>query len=128
MKIEDLDVLRPEPKFIRLGEKEIDVSFIPCGITFEVDKIVQELATMTQEVIGDNSTGTKRAFELSIKLCVLFCERKHPELNEEWFLDNIDALQIKKFTEAIQEALMRAYRGIDLSVKNPQRPKRKASQ
>jgi hypothetical protein len=127
MKIEDLDVLRPEPKFIRLGEKEIDVSFIPCGITFEVDRIVQELYIMDKEKVSDNGEGTKRALELSIKLCSLFCERKYPEMNEEWFSDNVGGDQLKGFANAIQDALMRAYNGIQSNSKNPQRPKRKAS-
>jgi hypothetical protein len=128
MKIEDLDVLRPEPKYIRLGEREIDVSFIPCGITFEVDKIVQELYTMDKEKVADNGNGTKRALELSIKLCSLFCERKYPEMNEEWFNDNVSGDQLKHFADSIQEALMRAYNGIQSNSKNPQMPKRKKSQ
>ena len=42
-KVIDLDILRPDSKLIKLGGKEIDVSFIPCGITFELDSIVQQL-------------------------------------------------------------------------------------
>lgn len=128
MKIEDLDVLRPEKKIVRIGGKDIDVSFIPCGITFEVDKIVQELGMMGKENIADNGQGTKRAFDLSVKLCSLFCERKYPELNEEWFLDNVDTLQIKHFADAIQDALMRAYNGIEANPKNVKAPKKTKNQ
>jgi hypothetical protein len=101
-----------------LGEKEIDVSFIPCGITFEVDKIVQELYSMKKEEIADNGEGTKRALELSIKLCSLFCEHKYPELDEEYFKWNVDGKQLKNFADSIQDALMRAYNGIGNNPKN----------
>jgi hypothetical protein len=126
MKVEDLDVLRPESRFIKLGDKEIDVSFIPCGITFEVDRIVQELSSINKDSLLENGDDTKRAFELSVKLCSLFCERKHPEMNEEWFNDNVDALQIKKFTSTIQEALTRAYNGIQANSKNLKAPRKKS--
>jgi hypothetical protein len=55
---------------------------------------------------------------LSVKLCSLFCEHKNPELNEEWFMENTSALQIKPFSDAIQEALMHAYDGINQNPKN----------
>jgi hypothetical protein len=39
----DLDILQPEKTEVILAGKTIDVSFVPCGITFEVDDIVQKL-------------------------------------------------------------------------------------
>jgi hypothetical protein len=126
MKVEDLDLLRPVSKFIKLDGKEIDVSFIPCGITFEVDKIVQELSSMTQEEMLANGEKTNRAFELSVKLCVAFCSRKYPELDEEWFNENTDAKQIQAFSSAIKEALVRAYStGNEEGSKNLKAPRKK---
>ena len=125
MKIEDLDVLRPEKRIIKLGGKDIDVSFIPCGINFDVDAIVRELGTMTKDIIKDNGDGTKRAFDLSIKLCSLFVENKYPEMDEEWFRSNVDGVQIKHFVEAIQDALKKAYLGIETEAKNLPAAKRK---
>jgi hypothetical protein len=47
-------------------------------------------------------------------------------MNEEWFNDNVDALQIKKFTSTIQEALTRAYNGIQTNSKNLKAPRKKS--
>ena len=121
-KVIDLDVLKPESRFIKLCEKQIDVSFIPCAITFEVDQIMSELGTISQESILKNGDDTKRAFDLSVKLCSVFCEHKYPELDEEWFKNNCDATQIKVFVECIQEALNKAYLGVG-KPKNRQAPK-----
>ena len=123
MKVLDLDTLRPESVFIKVGGKDIDVSFLPTAITWDVDKIIQELSTFDQDELLKNNDNTKRAFDLSVKLCAVFCEHKYPELNEEYFLENCDANQIKIFVEAIKETLIKAYNGIDL--KNLQAAKKK---
>ena len=125
MKVEDLDVLRPEKRIIRLGGKDIDVSFIPCGITFEIDRIMQELRTINQSKILENGEDTRRAFELSVEMCVAFCSHKYPELDYDWFMENVDANQIKVFSSTIQDALIRAYSGVQATPKNPMPPKMK---
>jgi len=125
VKVEDLDVLRPEPHIVKLGNQEIDVSFIPCGITFDIDTILGELGKMTQDDIKENPEKTKRAFELSIQLCATFCKHNNPEMDEKWFMDNTDAMQVKAFSEAIKEALTRAYAGIEAYPKNQTALKRK---
>ncbi len=124
MKVKDLDALRPESAYIKICDKEIDVSFIPCGITFDIDDIMQELGTMNQDDIKNVPEKTKRAFELSVKLCSTFCSHKYPELDEEWFYENADVLQIKVFTETIKDALTRAYAGIQASPKNSKAAKK----
>lgn len=125
MNVEDLDILRPEPRYLKLGNKEIDVSFIPCGITFDIDTILNELGVMTQEQIKTDPEKSRRAFELSIKLCATFCKHNYPEMDEEWFYKNTDAFQVKAFAEAIKDALVRAYSGIEGYQKNQTAPKKK---
>lgn len=122
MIIQDLDVLRPESKFVKINGKQIDVSFIPCGITFDIDSIMQELGSMTQKEIESEPEKTKKAFDLSVKLCATFCEHNYPELNEKWFRNNTDALQIKAFADAIKTALTKAYAGIESYPKNAEAP------
>lgn len=128
MKVKDLDVLRPESKLIKLNGKEIDVSFIPCAITFDIDEIIKELSGITENDIRTNPEYTKKAFDLSIKLCAIFCQHNYPEMDEDWFRNNTDALQIKAFAESIKEALTRAYSGIEEYGKNAQAPKKKKNQ
>ncbi len=125
MKVEDLDVLRPESRIVRIGGKDIDVSFIPCGITFDVDTIVRELQGMTAEKLLANGEDTHRAFDLSVRLCSVFCSRKNPEMDEAWFMDNADANQIRAFSGAIKDALMKAYSGVKADPKNAGAPKKR---
>lgn len=115
MKVEDLDILRPEPRFIHLGGKDIDVSFIPCGITFEVDEIVRKMSGMDEAELLKGGEKAREAFNLSIRLCSTFCSHTHPELDEDWCKRNLDAIQINIFTNAIKEALIKAYAGIGSS-------------
>lgn len=125
MKIEDLDVLRPEKRIVKLNGKDIDVSFIPCGITFEIDAILNELNSIDQEKVKLNGDETKRALDLTIKLCSTFCEYKYSELNYDYFVHECDALQINAFVQAIKEALVHAYDGIAGNAKNLKAPKSK---
>ena len=121
MRIEDLDILRPEPRLVKLGGNEIDVSFIPCAITFELDRIMGELSKISQEDVTANSEVTRRAFDLSIDLCVAFCSHKHPDMDREWFMENVDAGQVRVFALAVREALQKAYAGGE--PKNAEPPK-----
>ena len=54
----DLDILRPEQKLVKLGGHEIDLSFIPCGITFEIDQIVLIERWLVSELELHGSTTT----------------------------------------------------------------------
>ena len=125
MKVEDLDVLRPEKRIIRLGGKDIDVSFIPCGITFEVDSHIRELRDLDHSKLLDNGEETRKAFEISVKICAAFCSHKYPELDIDWFNSNVDANQVRIFANAIQEALMKAYAGVSVDPKNEMAPRKK---
>jgi len=109
----DLDILRPEKKLVKIGGQTIDLSYIPCGITFDVDKIVRTLGKFTEKELIADADKAKIAFELSIQLCALFCTVKHPELDEEWWRNNADITQINQFAYAVQEALVKAYKGIE---------------
>jgi len=125
MVVEDLDILRPTPRIVHLGGKDIDVSFIPCGITFEVDKLVRSLATLDIKKVQEEGEETKRAMDISIDLCAAFCMFRYPEFTPEWFRGNVDVKQIERFANAIKEALMKAYEGVQPDLKNVEAPKRK---
>ena len=111
--VRDLDVLRPEQHPVKLNGVEIDVSFIPTGLTFDIDKVVLEMAQLDQKKIGKDDAETKKAFNLGVKLCAVFCSWKHPDMTEEWFNENTTARQVRDLGEEIREALSRAYEGID---------------
>ena len=114
----DLDILRPKAQWVKLGQNKIDVSFIPCGITFEVDGIVREMSALDTEKLQEGGEETKRGFDLALKLCATFCSWKHPEMTEDWFRDNTDPAQINKLSETIQATLQRSYAGVEAYQKN----------
>ena len=111
--IVDLDVIRPKPKYIKLGEKKIDVSFIPCGITFDIDQLMQELATITISEVQKGKEEARKAFNLTVDMCVLFCSIKYPELDRKWFMNNVDAVQIQKFADTIKTTLQESYKIVE---------------
>lgn len=117
-KVIDLDILKPEPRKIKIGGKEIDVSFIPCGITFELDSIVQELMGLDQSKVRTDRAEMMRAFDLGIKLCAVFCEHKYPEMDYEWFRNNASAEQVNAFATEIQSILLQTYSDVTSHSKN----------
>lgn len=117
-KVIDLDVIRPEKIIVKLGGHDIDVSFIPAGITFDLDSIIRELMGLNQEKLAQDPQEMQRAFNLSIKLCSLFCEHLYPEMDEKWFRDNVTSQQINAFAIAIQDALKDSYRAVETYAKN----------
>ena len=118
MEILDLDLLRPEPKIIKLGGKEIDVSFIPCGITFDVDRITRDIGSLNMDEVQAGGDETRRAFDLSLELCAVFCDRNYPEMNKAWFEKNVDAPQINAMVTAIRETLYTGYKQAEGYSKN----------
>jgi hypothetical protein len=114
----DLDILRPEAKKIVLCNKTIDVSFIPCAITFEVDEIVRELVTMTEKNGTIKEENIKKGFDLTIKLCATFVSCEFPEMDYTWFLKNTHAGQINALADAIKMALTNSYKGVEDYGKN----------
>jgi len=114
----DLDILRPKPKFIKLGGHEIDVSFIPCALTFEVDRLSRELVNLDLDEVQKGGDAAEKAFDYAIDLCVAFCSAKYPDMTKEWFMQNTDPIQINKLAETIQETLQRSYAGAEAYGKN----------
>lgn len=122
----DLDVLRPKKKNLKLDGKLVDVSFIPCGITFDVDRILEMITKISQEYEqhknehktedGANDRMpdemSSRAFDLSVQLCALFASVQYPSMNEQWFRKNVDPVQVSAFVEHIKEAMIASYIGV----------------
>jgi hypothetical protein len=109
----DLDALRPKKLVVKLGEKEIDVSFIPCGITFEVDEITKRLFAFDMDKVQEGGQETNEAFNIALELCSVFCTVKHPEMTVKWFRDNTDPIQVNQLATIIQQTLAKAYEGAE---------------
>jgi len=112
--VRDLDILRPAQKLVRLNGVDIDVSYIPTGLTFDIDAVTGDMAKLdTKKLQKNDPAEIRKAFALSVKLCSVFAQWKHPEMDETWFLENTSADQVRVFGEEIRRALTRAYEGID---------------
>ena len=109
MEVLDLDLLRPEQKIIKLGGKEIDVSFIPCGITFEVDRITREIGALDFEKVQEGGDETEKAFKLSMQLCAVFCQINNPEMDEAWFKRHANPQQVNALVTEIKSTLYKGY-------------------
>jgi hypothetical protein len=114
----DLDVLRPPPQFVKLGGNKIDISFIPCALTFEVDRLAQELGKLDLVEVNKGGKAAEKAFDIAIDLCAVFCSAKHPEMTKDWFMQNTDPVQINRLAETIQSTLQRSYAGAEAYSKN----------
>ena len=114
----DLDALSPKPVLFRLNGHEIDVSFIPVGITFELDEIVQELAQYSVADLQGGGEITKRALILSVKMCALFCSLEHPEMTEDWFSRRTTPDQIQPLAKAIGDTLVASLEAMERYQKN----------
>lgn len=116
--IQDLDILRPEPKLIKLCGKKIDISFIPVGITFEVDRITRELGKFTVEELSTDPKKGAAGLDLTIKLCAAFVSHQHPELDEEWFRRNTTGEQIEALALTIRDLLNQSFEAVEAHSKN----------
>lgn len=118
--VKDLDILRPKANIIKLGDEEIDISYVPTGITFEVDELLEKIneKASNQEELLNNRDLIKEVYDLSIDLCVLFCSRKHSKLNKDWFLDETNPVMVRAFVDSIKVALNNSYEGVRLYGKN----------
>ena len=112
--LRDLDVLRPESHVMRLKGHDIDVSFVPSGITFDVQAVVMKMSKLDQKKIakGDNDELAK-AFALGVELCAVFCEHDYPDMTLDWFMANTSAEQVSELANGIRLAYTHAYDGVD---------------
>lgn len=110
----DLDILRPAKKILKLDGKEIDVSFVPTAITFDIDKMMNELAKIPLKEIEKGGEQSKKAFDISAKICSIFCENTNPEMDYDWFCKNTSAPQVNVFINEIKQALIASYKGVEV--------------
>tara|TARA_Y100000310_G_scaffold283978_1_gene306342 strand:+ start:1545 stop:1934 length:390 start_codon:yes stop_codon:yes gene_type:complete len=124
----DLDVIKPPAKIIKLGGKQIDVSFIPTGITFEIDEITQKLVKYTVDQVQEGGAEAREAFDLSVRLCATFCKIQHEELDEEWFKKHTSPDQIEQLAQVISETLQSSFEAMEAYQKNAEKAEVKKAQ
>ena len=121
----DLDVLRPQPEYVKLGEKKIDISFIPAGVAMDMMAMQEELSKLTNtpeklKKVAAGGEAAKGTFKIAADLCAAITKSQHPEMDKEWLLKNTDVLQIKALVEYVTTAVSRSLEGAeDEEVKKP---------
>jgi len=121
----DLDVLRPQPEYVQLGGKKIDISFIPAGVAMDMMKLQQELGKLTDtpEKLKKVEAGGKeagRTFEIAAELCAAITSSQYAEMDKDWLLKNTDVVQIKALVEHVTRAVSRSLDSAeDDEIKNP---------
>jgi hypothetical protein len=113
MDIIDLDILKTESRKVKLGGKEIDISFIPVAITFRVNEIAEKLFAMKPKELENDLKKAEEGFDLAVKLCALFCEHSHPEFDEKWFRSNTTVGQVQVFAREIRKTLYDSMQGLE---------------
>jgi len=118
MDVIDLDILKPSGRVIQIDGKKIEISFIPVAITFRVDEITRKLYAYQASELQEDMKKAEEAFNLSVKLCALFCEHKYPELDEQWFRGNATVGQIQVLATEITKTLTESMQGLERYAKN----------
>jgi len=109
----DLDVLRPPETLVKIGGKTVNVGFVPSGITWDIDRIKEELRNLDQKEILEGGPAAKKGYDLAVEMCSVYCTVKHPDMTVEWFKENTDARQVGMMAEVITGALNKAYEDAD---------------
>ncbi len=121
----DLDILKPPSRMVKLKAREIDVSFIPCAITFDIEEIRLELVELVKDIeaktgkkgaaaleSATDGPNDKRVLELGVKMCVAFCAVKFPDMDVDWFMTNTSPAQVAAMSQEIQLALTQSLKGV----------------
>jgi len=116
--IYDLDLFRQSQVYVRLGGKQIDISFIPSGIAIDIMKLQTELMSLTNsgeklkrmEAGGDEA---QRGFEIAAELCAAITKNQHPEMDKDWLMQNTDIVQIKALMDHVTKAVFRSLQSVE---------------
>lgn len=113
MKIHDLDILRPEPEFVKLAGKKIDISYIPSGVALDIMSLRQDLEALTDseeklEKIKEGGEEAQKSFEISAEICAKITQAQHEEMDKEWLLTNTDIMQLNALIEYVTNAVFRS--------------------
>ena len=123
--IQDLDILRPPPEYVRLGGKDIDISFIPAGVAIDILALqdqMTELAGTDEKVekLVNNREASLRLFDLQAEYCAKLTSAQFPEMDKAWLLKNTSVRQLKILIGRVTRAVTRSLSAVeDDELKNP---------
>ena len=108
----DLDLLIPKKRKISLAGEEIDLSFIPFGLTLKVSDIMKKLAKVqvsTKDTPETATEKTEQAAELSLEMCALLCSYKNPNITADWLKEHANTAQLHALIDRVTELVTEEY-------------------
>jgi len=111
--VHDLDILRPKPEYVRLGGKDIDISFIPSGVAMDIMALQSELKELTDspeklDRVRSGGDEAKRSFEIAAELCAAITASQYPEMDKAWLLKHTDVIQVRALMDHITKAVFKS--------------------
>lgn len=124
--VQDLDLLRPKPEYVRLGGNDIDISFIPSGVAVDIMALQDRIAELSgdPDKMARVREGKKEAlevFDLSAELCAKITSCQYPEMTKEWLLKHTSVAQLRVLVDRVTKAVFRSLDTVeDESIKKEQ--------
>jgi translation initiation factor 2 alpha subunit (eIF-2alpha) len=107
--IHNLDADIKEKEIVKLAGEEIDISFIPCGVSIPLlskyDKWVSESKKEGVEKIKNNVEIAQDNFKMQAEILSMFTSYTNPKLDYEWLLHNADLYQISSFMQLLIKSI-----------------------
>jgi hypothetical protein len=98
--IRDYDVLKSEPKEVKLGGKTFDLSNVP----FEVSLRVYDLLPIMQ-TIGENKKVDKESYNTIVSVITELFKFRDPEVDELWLRKQMTLKNFNMITEDVLTAI-----------------------
>ena len=116
--VHDLDVLRPQPEYVKLAGEKIDVSFIPAGVAMDIMGMQAELVKLTgteakMKKVAAGGDEAKKSFDIAAQLCAAITKGQHAHMDKEWLLANTDVVQIKALMDYVTKAVFNSLAGAE---------------
>jgi len=112
-RVQDLDILRPPPEYVRLSGKDIDISFVPAGVALEMMVLqdqLDELADTPEKIerLQNNRELALRMFDVQAEYCAKLTSAQYPEMDKAWLLRNTSVRQLKILINQVTRAVMQS--------------------
>ena len=116
--IQDLDILRPPPEYVRLGGKDIDISFVPAGVAIDILSLQDQMTELagTDEAVErltKDREASLRLFSLQAEYCAKLTSAQFPEMDKDWLLKHTSVRQLKILIARVTAAVTRSLAAVE---------------
>lgn len=105
--LEDLDILDPPKKVVKMSGELIDISFLPSKVTLAVMKISADF--------DKKKITTDEMFEKMIGIIAQLSSKSNPKITEDWLYENVSVEKITNFLHLLVSGGDEVAKGTDAS-------------